>query len=452
MAPSPHAAPAASCGGDASPVSASCYDIGMNRSLAIAASVWLVSACSDPLVITCDPARRGAECLQGGISGECVATCDDSAHYCAFSAPHDCPETGLAYGALSGSYSETCVETCALAADGGTGDGAASADAGTPCEARIAFSTGRDSVNLAANIFTMRLDGSDQKRVSLTDGLFQNPIWSPDGRSILFTCDFGVCTIRAEGSVPARLTPAGGNFEWPGSWTPDGLRIVYTDAEPSPSTKSDVWIMNADGSEKVRLTATGAESGPRVSPDGSKISFTSKRDGNFEIYVMNIDGSLQTNLSRDSANDSIGAAGGIWSPDGSEVLFVSDRDPNIDLDIFAVPAAGGDSHSLSNLQYNDSQPSWSPGGDRIAWQHGHGINVMNADGSGQFAVTNGMDHEDSSPVWTDATHLVFVRYSGQNTGGYDLFGAEAKPDAPVVRLTSDPSGELQPAVTACAGP
>ena len=66
----------------------------------------------------------------------------------------------------------------------------------------------------------------------------------------------------------------------------------------------------------------GTHSAPAWSPDGRKIAFTSERDGNSEVYVMNANGSGQRNLTRDPAYD----ADPTWSPDGRKIAFVSNRD------------------------------------------------------------------------------------------------------------------------------
>jgi TolB protein len=142
---------------------------------------------------------------------------------------------------------------------------------------------------------------------------------------------------------------------------------------------------------------------------------------------------------------------GLWSPDGTQLLFVSNGDPNLGADIYVVPAAGGTVKVLANLEGPDTSPAWSPDGARITWVHGQGIRVMNADGSGQIPVTDGA-LEDSTPVWMDTTHIVFVRYSGQNLGAKDIFSAAAEANAAVIRLTNDPSGDLDPAFTPCARP
>ena len=90
------------------------------------------------------------------------------------------------------------------------------------------------------------------------------------------------------------------------------------------SRPTNIFVMNADGSNLTILTCnvvTG-DSDPSWSPDGSKIAFTSFRDGNAEIHVMNADGSDPINLTNNPAWDYAPA----WSPDGTRIAFASFRD------------------------------------------------------------------------------------------------------------------------------
>ena len=116
---------------------------------------------------------------------------------------------------------------------------------------------------------------------------------------------------------------------WP-AYSPDGRKICFGS---SRTGDFEIYLMNADGSEVERLTRSpGLDVRPAWSPDGSRIAFTSNRDGNYEIYIMNADGSNPRNVTRAPARDDHAA----WHPDG-RLLFVSDRDGGSDLYLTRPP-------------------------------------------------------------------------------------------------------------------
>jgi dipeptidyl aminopeptidase/acylaminoacyl peptidase len=84
------------------------------------------------------------------------------------------------------------------------------------------------------------------------------------------------------------------------------------------------------------------------------IAFQSNRDKNLEIYVMNADGSSQTNLTNNPAGDTEPA----WSPDGSKIAFASDRSDN--WEIYVMNADGTAQTNLTNNSAPDYDPAWSP--------------------------------------------------------------------------------------------
>jgi len=110
--------------------------------------------------------------------------------------------------------------------------------------------------------------------------------------------------------------------------------------------------MNADGSEPKYLADTGYDSYPVFSPDSTQIVFTSARDGNGEIYVMNADGSGQTRLTNNPAD----ACRPVWSPDGTRIAFSSDRDGN--WEIYIMNADGSRVTRLTDNPANDGSPAW----------------------------------------------------------------------------------------------
>ena len=148
-----------------------------------------------------------------------------------------------------------------------------------------------------------------------------------------------------------------------------------------------------------------------TAPTTAKILFTSSRDGNYEVYMMNPDGSEQVNLTQHRAND----LNAVWSPAGDKILFASDRDGGI-RDLYLMDPSGSNVRPVftrKRKSYRDS-PTWSPDGKQIAYVH------LNWNGVRFhiYVATLGAQKEKRlvegrRPAWSpDGTEIAYITYTG----------------------------------------
>ncbi len=221
----------------------------------------------------------------------------------------------------------------------------------SPDGSRIAYaSTGDDPFGRWA-LFLMNADGSGNEQLTpFSDEIAGS--WSPDGAWIAFASgrhggsggmtfdaggqsssgNFEIYMIRADGSEERRLTDDPGQDLYP-AWSPDGEHIAFsTDREGN----FEIYLLRLSDGALQNLTAhPGFDDQPSWSPDGSRIAFTSRRDGSDDIYVMNRDGTGVRKLTDSPASDVRPS----WSADWRQLLFSSDRDGSYQL--FAVNADDG---------------------------------------------------------------------------------------------------------------
>src|SRR6266566_936424 len=209
--------------------------------------------------------------------------------------------------------------------------------------------------------------------------------------------DFQIYVMNPEGSGVARVTNDTGGSVDP-IWSPDGKRIAYANFH---SGRSEVFVINVVGTGETQLTTEGGFPGA-WSPDGTRIAFANSSDGDDEIFILNLDGSGVTRLTDNTFRDSPTA----WSPNGAQILFLSDREDG-DEEIFVMNADGSGVTQLTHSPGRDEgdRAGWSPDGTRIVFSSDRDggdedIFVMNADGSGVTPLTFNDDVSDAVPVWT----------------------------------------------------
>jgi len=224
-------------------------------------------------------------------------------------------------------------------------------------------------------------------------------------------------------------------------WSPDGTQIAFT-SDFHTALPSNIYVMNADGTNVVRLTDSLNDFDPAWSPDGTQIAFRSNRDGIVSsIYAMNVDGS---NLHRITSSAPASDEKPTWSPDGTVLAFHT-NEMGVGIHIALIGADGGGRLDFRPDYVLGFDPAWSPDGTLIAYEGFDGtgpqqIYVMNPDSTARTRLTSNT-FTDLNPAWSpDSTMIAFERnisghthilvMQADGTGETDLTGGDgsAAPD------------------------
>ncbi|MBE0550798.1 MAG: PD40 domain-containing protein [Ignavibacterium sp.] len=273
-------------------------------------------------------------------------------------------------------------------------------------------------------IYSMNLDGSEKQLVSTGNGRTTCAYFLPGDERIIYSS-----THLADSECPTPPDRAKG-YVW---------QLFYS---------FDIFSANADGTDVTPLTFSGKyDAEATVSPKGDKIVFTSTRDGDPELYVMDIDGLNQTRLTFEKGYD----GGAFFSQDGSKIVFRASRPkteaeladyeelannglfrPSI-LEIYVMNSDGSDIQQVTNFGKASFAPFFHPDGKRIIFssnvnsQSGRDFDLylINVDGTGLVQITFN-ETFDGFPMFTkDGKQLVFCsnRFN-KNEGDTNVFIAD----------------------------
>jgi hypothetical protein len=213
---------------------------------------------------------------------------------------------------------------------------------------------------------------------------------------------------------------------------------------------SEIYALNLANQSLNRLTTNTAQDiQPALAPDGIRVAYVSNQDGNNEIYLGGTDRRTPLNLTGNAADDQQPA----WSPDGNWIAFTSTRDGN--QEIYVMRSDGSQLRNLTNQAANDSAPTWySVGGlfgfgseDWIAFASNRDGNQeiyrVRPDGSGLTNLTSNPAQDYAPSGFPGGQTLAFV---SERDGNPEIYTMNQNGGS-VTRLTNNPAQDLEPAIS-----
>ena len=231
----------------------------------------------------------------------------------------------------------------------------------SPDAKKIAWTRG-GALDPDAELWIMNADGTGQRQIthnSFADGVAS---FSPDGTRLVFRSlrngNIDIYVINVDGTGEQRLTDDPSPDRIP-EWSPDGTKILFGSDR---SGVCAIYTMNADGTGVQKLTPDSMRAGVAAwSPDGSRIIFSDNFCANTEsdLWVMNADGSEPVQVTRDTPENELSKS---WGPSGDKVVadFAALTGTLHKGDIAVVDVATGATTNLTNTQnIDDAHPEWS---------------------------------------------------------------------------------------------
>jgi Tol biopolymer transport system component/DNA-binding winged helix-turn-helix (wHTH) protein/TolB-like protein len=292
------------------------------------------------------------------------------------------------------------------------------------------------------NFYLANSDGSDERIMPFHPG---NCLWSPDSKQFLYQAkardssipnnsDIFVFTLETETIVPVVEGPF---FDSDPVFSPDGKSIVYvSDMDGNFEVYSRVI---ATGEAKRLTNNPGHESFPTYSPDGTQIIFNSDGEKeNNDVYLMNVDGSNVRKITDAPGWDA--SPPNNWSPDGTQVLLLSDRGGKENIYVMNIePFAPR--RIASNVESDQPlDPSYSPGGDQVAYQLSNEIRIFDASAQTDKFVLK--TSAGANPTFSpDGRRILFQERIDENTEicSVNVDGSD------FVNITQSPSKDISPA-------
>lgn len=299
-----------------------------------------------------------------------------------------------------------------------------------------------------ASTSEVRPDGAIRLTAPITPNSHQNPAFSPDGQTLLFTWfhqgynagPAGLYRLDLSEGIPVPLLDEAGHdsVNLPGSsWNITRNLITFSSDRQDTD---EIWTIAHDGSSLFRVTHHTSPTyfiEPSFSPDGQWIVFevdnsgTDHRGGNDHreatedqqcgsIWKVQANGDDLTQLTDGPANNTDDRQPN-WSPQGNRILFQRRNLSSDDWNLYTMAVDGSDIRQVTTDLSADTDASWSPYGKWIVYSSDYGglpvpnIYVIPATGGTPIRVTNDSIHEDGAPSWSpDGKRIAFESHAGQD--------------------------------------
>lgn len=206
------------------------------------------------------------------------------------------------------------------------------------------------------DVYVMRADGSHVKRLTSTEVGESLPAFSADGSKVAYSLANKTYLVNANGKGGrTELTAELPNGGIGATFSPDGTKVAVASSEGGDS---DIFVMNADGTDPVNVTAGSpdAEYSPDFSPDGTRLAFISDRDDAYgDLFTMAVDGSDVVSV---AANDGVETAAPAYSPDGKQIAYETRENSRGAIGVFVIDADGGTPTKLPHAGAVSEEPTW----------------------------------------------------------------------------------------------
>lgn len=222
---------------------------------------------------------------------------------------------------------------------------------------KIRAASGEIAFTAGDGIYVVTADGGDARKVPGTDAL-SGPEWAPDGDR-LAAVDLSDCCKAYSVTLQGSKSRLPADSSTTPEWAPDGKRLAAVDEE----TGRIRVVRIADGQVEVTLPKNG--NNPAWSPDGRTIAFQGNgTDDLLRIFLVGTNGRGLRQLAS-MPGGAEGETEAAWSPDGRSIAFSSDSDG--DWEIYIIRVDGTGLQQVTDNSVDDESPSWSPHGSRLVF-------------------------------------------------------------------------------------